>query len=255
MRRNHRRSLAIQRQRAVTLIELLVVLTVMSLLLSILVPSFRKAREDARRTVCVANLKHLGMGLFMYAGENMDSGPAIMAPLGTASPRTLLSRTGDLVNLGRLWPRFTPDKRGFFCPSQKKFSYNSNINLMPAATVTGSYVYAVHLPAMHSPKLGAVRHLALASDSFCRYGTEVGIGRYVHRVGYNVLYTDGSATWYRDPDESISAQSVLWDDETDDITYDTLYDPNATIPEDQYGDAMDIFRVWRAFCYDWPDPF
>jgi hypothetical protein len=237
------------------LIELLVVIAVMSLLISILVPSFRRAREDARRTVCVANLKHIGVGLFTYAGENMDSGPPVMAPMGTTAPRTLLSRVGAPVNLGQLWPRIISDARGFFCPSQSKFSYNSQISLLQTATVTGSYVYAVHVPAERSPRLGAIRHLALASDSFCAYGSGEGIGRFIHKVGYHVLYTDGSATWYSDPDHSIARQSVHWDDETDDITYETLYNPNVQVPDDQYGSAMDIFRVWRAFCYNRPDPF
>lgn len=46
-----------------------------------------------------------------------------------------------------------------------------------------------------------------------------------------------------------------WDDERDDITYDTLYDANGSANDGQYGSALDIFRVWRAFCYSQPDPF
>jgi len=244
------------RVRAFTLIELMVVVVVMALLMALLVPSYKSAREDARRTVCLANMKHVGVGMFTYAADNRDQGPRIMDPMGTTAPRTLLSRSGELVNLGLLWPTIVRDPYLYFCPSQTNFSFNPRVADMPAATIGASYAYAVHIPASNSPKLAAIRHLAMAADDFVsRIGDPAGMGRYAHRVGYNVLYTDGSASWYADPDESIWKRNVAWDDETDDITYQTLYDPAAEIPEDEYGDAMDVFRVWHSFCYNLPDPF
>ena len=241
---------------AFTLLELLVVVTVIALLIAIMLPSYKSAREDARRTMCLANMKHLGVGMFTYAVDSRDNGPKIMDPMGTTAPRTLLSRSGEMINLGLLWPTIVRDPRLYFCPSQTNFSYNPRVEDMPAATIGASYAYAVHIPASESPKLGAIRHLAMASDDFVsRIGDPVGMGRYAHRVGYNVLYTDGSASWYSDPDESIWKKNVVWDDETDDITYQTLYDPDAEIPVDEYGDAMDLFRVWHSFCYNLPDPF
>lgn len=242
---------------AVTLIELMVVITVMSLLVTLLLPSFSKAREQARRTVCVANMKQIGAGVFAYALENRDHGPAIMAPMGTTAPRSLLSRAGKYVNLGLLRrARILAEPSTFYCPSQSEFSYASDPNLLPAATVGGSYVYGIHVPARTAPVLGAVRHLALASDDYvARIGAGVGVGWYAHRNGYNVLYTDGSAAWYADADESIAKRGVHWDDETDEISYYTLYQPNVSVSDDQYGDEMDVFRVWRAFCYNQPDRF
>lgn len=245
------------RQSGFTLLEVLVVVAVLILLVSIMMPAFHAAREIARRTVCVANLKHIAVGVVTYGADYGEYAPRIMDPMGTTAPRTLLSRSGDYTNLGLLLrDQGIDDPTIFHCPSQKRFGYNSNLEMIPAATIGGSYAYAVHLPAGKSPRIGAIRYLALASDDFVsRIGESVGIGKYSHRVGYNVLHTDGSASWYSDPDESIWKRGVHWDDETDDITYDVIYDPQSDIPPGDYGDPLDIFKVWHSFCYDLEDPF
>jgi prepilin-type N-terminal cleavage/methylation domain-containing protein/prepilin-type processing-associated H-X9-DG protein len=57
---------------AFTLIELLVVVSVIGLLLSLLVPSLSGARQQARSTKCLAQLRVLGQGITMYTLENGD---------------------------------------------------------------------------------------------------------------------------------------------------------------------------------------
>lgn len=53
--------------RGFTLIEILVVVAIIALLISILLPSLRAAREQARRTVCAANLNQQHVGLRSYS--------------------------------------------------------------------------------------------------------------------------------------------------------------------------------------------
>lgn len=58
-----------------TLIELLVVVGVIALLISLLLPALARAREQGRRTACLANLHTLAQAMFMYANENKDRLP------------------------------------------------------------------------------------------------------------------------------------------------------------------------------------
>src|SRR5438552_10933255 len=59
-----------------TLIELLVVIAIIAILAAILFPVFAQAREKARQTSCLSNLKQVGLGFIMYTQDYDEQFPA-----------------------------------------------------------------------------------------------------------------------------------------------------------------------------------
>src|SRR6266550_1572052 len=56
-------------RRGFTLIELLVVIAIIALLAAILFPVFARARENARKSSCMNNLKQIGIGISQYVQD------------------------------------------------------------------------------------------------------------------------------------------------------------------------------------------
>jgi len=82
--------------RGFTLVELLVVIGIIALLISILLPSLNRAREQANRIKCASNLRQIGLGIQMYANENKGAFPRTYYD-GNDNPTILADTTGSTV--------------------------------------------------------------------------------------------------------------------------------------------------------------
>ncbi len=64
-----------RRRRGFTLIELLVVIAIIGILAAMVFPVFARARESARKAVCLSNVKNIALAIQMYLADNNDTFP------------------------------------------------------------------------------------------------------------------------------------------------------------------------------------
>ncbi|MCP4590074.1 MAG: type II secretion system protein [bacterium] len=76
VRRPARTASARRRSGGFTLVELLVVVSIIALLVAILLPSLKRAREQAKLTKCMAHLHSIGLALVTYSDENRQFYPS-----------------------------------------------------------------------------------------------------------------------------------------------------------------------------------
>jgi prepilin-type N-terminal cleavage/methylation domain-containing protein/prepilin-type processing-associated H-X9-DG protein len=113
MRRN-----IIPRHSGFTLIELLVVIAIIAILAAILFPVFARARENARRTSCISNLKQMGLAAMQYTQDYDEGLPVALysVPGGYSYPDGSEWYTDTLYWPQMLYP-YHKSTQVFFCPS------------------------------------------------------------------------------------------------------------------------------------------
>ncbi len=100
-----------------TLIELLVTIAVIAILAGMLLPATNRARESARRSNCLSNLKQIGTGLEMYGSDNR-----FILPVCSGSMDTVAGPAIREV----LLPYVSDSEKVFRCPSDPEYENRSD---------------------------------------------------------------------------------------------------------------------------------
>ncbi len=105
-------------RRGFTLIELLVVIAIIAILAAILFPVFAQAREKARQSSCLSNLKQIGLAVHMYAQDYDECMPHIKILFaGRADPT---EESADDPQSGRVVLNpYVRNEQIFVCPSHR----------------------------------------------------------------------------------------------------------------------------------------
>jgi hypothetical protein len=200
------------RRRGFSLLDVLVTMAVITVLISLLMPTLSGVRETAHQVVCRSNVRQVGLGIAMYAEANDDLIPKTVLvtppqnlPWETNSLRyRISSNVTDWDGLGLLYSEdYLPAPRLFYCPSHR--GRNPYVEYQDRwgrgdGEIVGNYQYRGSGPRRGAPisapgvmKLSQIEpNAAIVADAL-RTQDE-----FNHSVGANVLRAGLTVTWFSD---------------------------------------------------------
>jgi prepilin-type N-terminal cleavage/methylation domain-containing protein/prepilin-type processing-associated H-X9-DG protein len=96
-----------------TLIELLIVIAIIAILAAILFPVFARARENARRSACLSNLKQIGLGVMQYTQDYDERLPRRVA----GTPADEYGADNNALTWKIIIEPYVKSRQLFACPS------------------------------------------------------------------------------------------------------------------------------------------
>lgn len=200
-----------------TLIELLIVISIIAILAAMLLPALNQARNKAKSTKCLSNLKQLGSGIMLYGQDYDDYIIPSQDELSFTWPRILVSNnyiSAECSKPNIIFPDPTKNSKAraniIYCPSSNpvdektmRTDYSSNPRLMfyypnrDDTTLWGSTRPTKLSNIMHwipsSPTMVAATpsNRTLLMDGTGQAMQNRGNTRFRHDRMLNLLYSDG----------------------------------------------------------------
>jgi prepilin-type N-terminal cleavage/methylation domain-containing protein len=140
-------------RRGFTLVELLIVIAVIAILASLLLPALSKAKERAKRTGCMNNVKQMVLSAHLYANDYQDHLPYHGAGVPPPYQYCWAYKYGAPVvpapsflgpyhvDQGQCWPYLT-SYDVFYCPMENTNTVLFKARIISGYTVSTSYIWS-----------------------------------------------------------------------------------------------------------------